>query len=273
VSNTQTTTWTTLTSWPNYVRTATGHTYQVKVGTMVWGTAYWQLFPPMSDQKLLSTTKVQILETIYTNYISVVPDSVVVAPIDKITEGEVNARVNAYAAGSVDDLVYINSGRATEMSVATYNSYSSAVQVNAVNRANSNFREGPYWGLYLYLTGHWRAVEVPVGWYSLSASTGGTTTLTGYYDDTPPPPTPNPETEISLTDFSYVESVYNQLKAKYPNTVISVIQDKLITALRSDGNKAATKVVQIYDSYIKAGMSKTKVFELLVNDLGLDINN
>lgn len=238
---------------------------------MVWGTAYWQLFPPMSDQKYLSSRQTPLYETVYTNYIKINQNSVSIAPIDKITEGEVNSRVNAYAAGSVDDLVLNNSNYATEMLLSTYNSYASSVQVNAVNRANSNFREGPYWGLYLYLTGHWRAIEVPVGWYSLSASTGGTTTLTGTYDDTIPEPTPDPETEISLTDFSYVESVYNQLKAKYPNTVISVIQDKLITALRTDGNKAAAKVVALYDSYIASGKSKSETFNLISTDFNINL--
>ena len=239
---------------------------------MVWGTAYWQLFPPMSDQRLLSTNKVAIKTEVKTEYITINLNNVSISPADKLTETDVNNRVNSYAAGYLDTLIFDKSG-STEFLPATYTSIASNYRAQANGMSISYFKEGHYWGLYLYLTGHWRAVEVPVGWYSLSASTGGTTTLTGYYDDTPPPPTPDPETEISLTDFSYVVAIYNQLKAKYPNTAIPVIQDKLITALRTDGNKAATKVVEIYDSYIKAGMSKTKVFELLVQDLRLDINN
>lgn len=110
---------------------------------MVWGGAYWQLFKPMAEQKWLSTRKVQLFETVYTNYVRVRPSSVTIVPIDRITEGEVNGRVNTYAVGAVDDLIFQKVGTA-DMLVDTYNSYVSSNQVAATNRANSNFREGPY---------------------------------------------------------------------------------------------------------------------------------
>jgi len=272
ISNTQTTSWTTLTSWPNYVRTATGYTYQVKVGVMVWGSAYWQLFAPMAEQKLLSTNKVPISVEVKTDYIAIKLNNISITPADKLTEADVNNRVDTYAVGYLDSLIYEKSG-STKFSPALYSSIASNYRTQANGIAISYFKEGHYWGLYLYLTGHWRAVEVPVGWYSLSANTSGTTTLKGSYDDTVIIPKPNPETEIALTDFSYIEAVYAQLKNEYPSLPISTIQDKLIDLLRTDGNNAAIKVIALYDSYVKVGTPKAEIVNLISRDYNLNIKD
>ncbi len=130
--------------------------------------------------------------------------------------------------------------------------------------------------MYLYLTGHWRAVEVPVGWFSLSANTSSGTILSGYYDDTiitPPLPDPDTETEIALVDFTYVESVFKQLKAQYPSYTLNAVQDKLIEALRADGNNAAKKTVALHDSYIEEGMTKSNVFITISSDLNINLKD
>ncbi len=125
-------------------RTATGHTYQTRIGTMVWGAPYWQFFAPSAEQRHLSTNKVELKDVIYTPYYRIEENSVSVDPVDKITEGEVNSRVNTYAAGAVDVLVLRKNGHNPELPVSTYNSYASAVRVEATNLANSSFREGHY---------------------------------------------------------------------------------------------------------------------------------
>lgn len=243
---------------------------------MVWGTAYWQLFAPNSDQKLVSTRKVQLFETIYNNYIIINLNSVPIQPVDKITESDVNGRVNTYAAGYLDTLVSDKSG-STKFTSSTYTTLSSNYRAQASGMSVSYFKEGNYWGLYLYLTGHWRAVEVPVGWYSLSANTNSGTTLIGEYDDSIPDPIipddPEKDTEIALTDFTYIESVYGQIKNQNIGATLNTIQTKFIERLRDDNNNAAKVVIKYYDSLINQGKSRSEALTIISADYNIDIKD
>lgn len=110
----------------------------------------------------------------------------------------------------------------------------------------------------------------------MSAHTSSGTTLSGFYDDTiitPPLPDPDTETEIALVDFTYIESVFKQLKAQYPSYTLSAVQDKLIETLRGDGNNAAKKAVALYDSYIEEGMTKSNAFISISSDLNISLKD
>lgn len=72
---------------------------------MVWGSPYWQFFAPSAEQRHLSTRSVPLYETTFTHHVRINRGAVSIDPVDKITEGEVNSRVNTYATGAVDDLV------------------------------------------------------------------------------------------------------------------------------------------------------------------------
>jgi hypothetical protein len=110
----------------------------------------------------------------------------------------------------------------------------------------------------------------------MSANTSSGTTLSGYYDDTiitPSLPDPDTETEIALVDFTYVESVFKQLKAQYPSYTLNAVQDKLIEALRADNNNAAKKTVALYDSYVEEGMTKSNTFISISSDLNINLKD
>ena len=110
----------------------------------------------------------------------------------------------------------------------------------------------------------------------MSAHTSSGMTLSGYYDDTiitPPMPDPDTETEIALVDFTYVESVFQQLKTQYPSYALNAVQDKLIETLRADNNNAAKKAVALYDSYVEEGMTKSNAFITISSDLNINLKD
>jgi hypothetical protein len=92
----------------------------------------------------LATEQTKLLDTVYTPYYRIKTNSVSIDPVDKITEGEINSRVNTYSTGAVDDFVLIKNHGNPEMPVSTYNSYANASRVDATNKANNSFREGHY---------------------------------------------------------------------------------------------------------------------------------
>lgn len=121
------------------------------------------------------------------------------------------------------------------------------------------------------MTGHWRAVEVPISWYEISGSTTTNASLAGTLVIPPPPPDPETETEISLTDFTYIQSVFNQIKSQNAGSSISEIQTMFMSTLRDDKNKAAQKIVLYYDTLVINNISPAQAYEAISRDFNLNL--
>lgn len=73
------------------------------------------------------------------------------------------------------------------------------------------------------------------------------------------------EAEVSLTDFFYVQALYDNLVKTHS---VSESQKLLTVALSSDRNKAAVKVYEYYLELISGGKSEAETYKTI----GLDFN-
>jgi len=114
----------------------------------------------MTGQKYLGYRMVQIFTNVYTNYIQIKQNDTPIGTADMLTENDVNGRVATYANGRVDDLIMSTNG--DKLLEASYWGQYPSYLPGASGTASNNFKEGNFWGLYLYQTGHYRAVNISV---------------------------------------------------------------------------------------------------------------
>jgi hypothetical protein len=103
------------------------------------------------------------------------------------------------------------------------------------------------------------------------ASAKGNITLSG--SSIIPPPVVDPDTEVSLTDFAYVQAMFASAKLKHPNYSISAVQNAFIELIATDTNRAAQKTKAYYDSLVLIGKAQAEVFKMISTDFGLKLNN
>lgn len=263
--------WLAQSSYAGYGISSRGYKYQDRYSSPVWGAAYETRTPAtqyeveMEQKKNVSSFTRQ--ENVYAIKTWYYKDGKVITAANGLSEAGVNEKVTSYAVGlATSDLLGISG-----MESSAYWAAIPSRTTNFEGLANLNFKEKNNWGLYLYVTGHWRAVEVPISWYEINASTSSPVVLTGIKTNTPSIPSAPPETEISLTDFSYIQSVYNKVKSDFPTLTQSALNDKFILVLSTDKNKAAIKVMNYYNSLIESGKSKSQAFELVNKDFNLNL--
>ena len=74
---------------------------------------------------------------------------------------------------------------------------------------------------------------------------------------------------MSLTDFSYVQALYDNLAKTHS---ISETQKLLTVALSSDRNKAAIKVYEYYMELISGGKSELDAYKTISFDFNLKLS-
>ncbi|MHC1734520.1 MAG: hypothetical protein AB9921_02475 [Erysipelotrichaceae bacterium] len=263
-----------------YSQSATGYTYQTKDAPVkVYGAPYWETSVD-TGQNILGTRRVEIIETITSNLITINYNNTTIGTSNMLSEADVNARVAQYTYGAADSLIF-DKGNKGSMAETTYDGLVDANYSTASQTAINKFKEGSYWGLYLYQTGHWRAVEVPVQWFSITGITSANLTLTATGEKpvvpveppvvAPVDPPKKPETGASLTDLQYVQGVFNRIVSENPKKSNEVVQGLFITAIKQDANKGAAKVLAYYDALVLAGKSPNDSLRVISKDFNLKL--
>ena len=83
-----------------------------------------------------------------------------------------------------------------------------------------------------------------------------------------PDPDPDRDTSVSLADFGYVQSVYNELRKT--NTVARS-QTMLITQLKDSSNKSAIKFLLYYNELIGSGKPQMESMSVLSKRFSLNL--
>lgn len=240
----------------------------------MYGTPYWETSVD-TGQNILGTRRVEIIETITTNLITINFNNTTISASNMLSEADVNARVAQYSQGALDET--IAKLGPSPFSEASYNVLANSNRTASTQTANDKFKEGYYWGLYLYQTGHWRAVEVPVQWFSITGITSANLTLTSNGETPVVPvdpvvdPPKKPETGASLTDLQYVQGVFNCIVSENPKKSNEVVQGLFITAIKQDANKGATKVLAYYDALMLSGKSMNDSLRVISKDFNLKL--
>jgi len=77
------------------------------------------------------------------------------------------------------------------------------------------------------------------------------------------------EAEVSLTDFAYVQALYDNLAKTHS---VSETQKLLTIALSSDRNKSAEKVYTYYTELISGGKSEAEAYKTISQDFNLKLS-
>jgi hypothetical protein len=85
--------------------------------------------------------------------VNIISGGTTISTASLLTEEDVNARVATYANGTKAGRLAVNTGVSKWLN-PDYISGSNALAGESINAANASFKEGNYWGLYLYQTGH-----------------------------------------------------------------------------------------------------------------------
>lgn len=82
------------------------------------------------------------------------------------------------------------------------------------------------------------------------------------------PETEPKDTSISLIDFTYVQAVYNSLRASYP---VAAAQTMLVEAIKTDKNIAAQKAYQYYAGLLEKGETHLGALKTMNRALNIDL--
>lgn len=87
----------------------------------------------------------------------------------------------------------------------------------------------------------------------------------------PVPPPADPDTDISLIEFDYVQARFNSLKLSNQQKTLVQIQQMLVDELRIGENKAGKKFVLYFDVLRGQGLTTSQAMTRLSKELNLNL--